>query len=60
MAVRLSASRADRSLSPGRFLVRVSVTGLIGSKAIVLLEGFGSIEKIQLPHRESNPRPFGF
>jgi hypothetical protein len=44
MAVRLSVSRAGRLLPQGRFLVLISVRGLVDSKAIVLLEGLGHLK----------------
>jgi hypothetical protein len=58
MAVRLSALRVGRPLPPGRFLVLISVRGLVELKAIERLEGLGQL-KFQLPHQESNPRPLG-
>jgi hypothetical protein len=57
MAVRLSALRADRPLSLGRFLVLISARGWSDPGAIVRLERLGQL-KIQWPHRDSNPRPF--
>jgi hypothetical protein len=39
MAARLSALRVGRPLSPGRFLVLISVRGLVDPMAIVRLEG---------------------
>jgi hypothetical protein len=50
--------RAGRPLTPGRFLVLISVRRSVDPRAIVWLEGLGKL-KIQLPHRESNPRPSG-
>jgi hypothetical protein len=44
MAVRLSASRADCPLPPGRFLVLISVRGWVDPKAIVRLEGLGQLK----------------
>jgi hypothetical protein len=41
MAVRLSALSAGRPLSPGRFLVLISIRG---SRAIVQLEGLGQFK----------------
>jgi hypothetical protein len=45
MAVNLSALRASRSLPPGRFLVLISVRGLVDLRAIVRLEGLGKLKK---------------
>jgi hypothetical protein len=45
MAVRLSALRAGRSLSPGRFLVLISVRGRVGLRAIVRLQALGQLKK---------------
>jgi hypothetical protein len=44
MAVRLSALRAGRSLSPGRFLILISVRGIVDSRAILRLEGVGQLK----------------
>jgi hypothetical protein len=44
MAVRLSASRASRPLPPGRFLVLISVKGLVDPKAIMRLEGLAQLK----------------
>jgi hypothetical protein len=45
MATRLSALRAGRFLSPGRFLVLIFVRRWVDPRAIVRLEGLGKIEK---------------
>jgi hypothetical protein len=44
MAVRLSALRDGRPLSPGKFLVLVSDGDLVDSMAILFLEGLGKCE----------------
>jgi hypothetical protein len=44
MTARLSALRAGRSLPPGRFLVLISVRGLIDPRTIVRLEGLGRLK----------------
>jgi hypothetical protein len=44
MAVRLSASRADRPLPPGRSLVLISVRGCVEPRAIMRLEGLGQLK----------------
>jgi hypothetical protein len=44
MAVRLSALSAGHPLPPRRFLVLISVRGLVDPRAIVRLEGNRSIE----------------
>jgi hypothetical protein len=44
MAVRLSALRAGRPLSPGRFLVHISVRGCFDPRAIVRLQGLEEYE----------------
>jgi hypothetical protein len=41
MAVRLSALRAGRFLLPGRFLVLISLRGLVDPRALVRLEALG-------------------
>jgi hypothetical protein len=43
MAVRLSALRSGRTLTPRRFLVLISVRGWADSGAIVRLEGLGQL-----------------
>jgi hypothetical protein len=58
MAVRLPALRAGRPLTPGRFLVLISVIGQVDSRAIVRLEGLGK-PKNPIYFGESNPRPSG-
>jgi hypothetical protein len=45
MSVRLSAIRACRPLPPGRFMVLISVRGLVDPRAIVRLEGLGLLKK---------------
>jgi hypothetical protein len=44
MAVRLSALRAGRPLPPGRYLVLISVRGLINLRTIVRLERLGQLK----------------
>jgi hypothetical protein len=44
MAVRLSALPVGRPLLPGRFLVLISVRGLVDPRAIVRLEGLGQLK----------------
>jgi hypothetical protein len=56
MAVRLSAIRAGRHLPPGRFLVLISVSGCVDSRAIVRLEGLGKLKK----STSSGPEPSTF
>jgi hypothetical protein len=45
MAVRLSALRAGPALSPGRFLVLISVRGRIDSQAVVGMERLRQLKK---------------
>jgi hypothetical protein len=45
MAVRLSALHAGRPLTPGRYLVLISVRGLVDPRAIVRLEVLGELKK---------------
>jgi hypothetical protein len=54
--VSLSALQTGRPLPPGRFLVLISVTGWVKSRAIVWLEWLSQL-KIQRPHRHSNLQP---
>jgi hypothetical protein len=56
MAARLSALRADRILTAGKFLVLLSVTGWFDLRTIVRPEGFGKL-KI-LPHPGLEPVTF--
>jgi hypothetical protein len=44
MPVRLSASRAGRSLPPGRFLVLISVRGWVYPRPTVRLQGLGQLK----------------
>jgi hypothetical protein len=46
MAARLSALRAGRPLSSGRFLVLISVRGCVDPMARVLLEGLGQLKNL--------------
>jgi hypothetical protein len=45
MAVRLSALRADRPLTPERFLAFISVRGWVDPRALLRLEGLGKLKK---------------
>jgi hypothetical protein len=58
MAVRLSALRARRPLTLGRFLVLFCDRVLVDPRALRRVESLGQL-KTQWPHRESNPRPSG-
>jgi hypothetical protein len=44
MVVRLSALHAGRPLTPGRFLVRISVRGWVDPRALVTLQGLGQLK----------------
>jgi hypothetical protein len=44
MTVRFSALRAGRPLSPGRFLVLISVIGCVDPRAIVRMEALGQFK----------------
>jgi hypothetical protein len=57
--VDLSVLSVGLTLLPGWFLVLISVIGWVNLRAIVWLEGLGQLKKIQWPHRDLNPRPFG-
>jgi hypothetical protein len=48
MTVKLSGLLAGCPLSPGRFLVLISVTGWVDPRAIVWLEGLGKLKKNHL------------
>jgi hypothetical protein len=53
MAVRLSALRAGCPLSPGRFLVLISIRGWVDPRAIVRLEG---LDQLKIPPAHQNPK----
>jgi hypothetical protein len=57
MAVRLSALCSGRPLAPQRFLVLISVRGLVNPGAIVRLEGLGKSKKIHLIGSQSRDLP---
>jgi hypothetical protein len=57
MAMRLSALRAGSPLSPGSFLVLISVRGLVDPRAIVRLEGLDQL-KYPMTSSEFKPAPF--
>jgi hypothetical protein len=57
MAVRLSAPRAGRPLSPERFLVFISVRGWVDPRAIVRLEG---LDQLKNPMTSSGIEPATF
>jgi hypothetical protein len=44
MVVRLSILGAGRHLTPGKFLVFISMRGLFDPRAIVQLEGYGQLK----------------
>jgi hypothetical protein len=44
MVVRLSALHTGRPLPPGRFLLLISVRGLVDPRAMVRLEGLGQLK----------------
>jgi hypothetical protein len=46
-------------IPPGKFLVLISVRGLVGPRAIVRLEGLGKLKKKNPPHWDLNLRPSG-
>jgi hypothetical protein len=56
MAARLSALRAGRYLSLGRYQVLISVRGRVGPRAIVRLEGLGKLKNP--PHPGFEPAKF--
>jgi hypothetical protein len=57
MAVKVSALSADSPLSPGRFLVIISVRGWVDPRAIVRLEGLGQV-KNPMTSSEIEPATF--
>jgi hypothetical protein len=57
MAVRLSASCAGRPLTPGRFLVLISVRGGVDPRAVVQLE---ELDQVKNPVTSSGIEPATF
>jgi hypothetical protein len=57
MAVRLLALRADRPLSPGRFLVLISVRDWVDPRTVVRMEGLGKL-KNPMTSSEIEPETF--
>jgi hypothetical protein len=57
VAVRLSALLTGILYTSGRFLVLISVTGLVELRSIVGMEALGKFKTP--PHLDSNPRPSG-